>query len=552
MLKGRLQDQNNSINTDIKQILTLAKQAHEDYLIRANESDLENALIYYFQAIKIDPSISEAYYKLASLMWEKGQIDLNSALEQCEKAIKLDPSSATARLYFGYFLKTAGKFNEAEEEFKKSMSLGGIFYAKPRIALGSTILQKARVATPSLYEFSRGIFHFISGVMLIFWDFNAIKMFCKSVVEDIRLSSFDLKAHIFKKFNKLDKVAEVYENAAEHTGKNDLYYSKIADLSAECGNPEQAVDYYKNALKSSPENIGLWAKLASILKYYYSDNVYELTECYSKISELDPNNAKIRYELGHLHLKSEDAYSAVAEFKEAASIDKKNPYYHNSLAYAYVQIQDYDSAINEYQKAIRLNPDNEWTSIVSQAVGAIYQQVKGNADAAIVAYQSATVLDPLNIDAFIALAEVYQVQEDYTNAIDNYLEAIKLDPTIAKVYCNLGLALWEKDYVEEAIIAYQKATALDSKYEIAFNNLGVAYLDGTGQVEESLAMFSMAIKNNPNYALAYYNKGRAYQVLGNKAEAANYFQMAIDINRLTDEFDEAEVESRIFDLFSVK
>jgi len=484
-------------------------------------------------------------------MWEKGQIDLNAALEQCEKAVSLDPSSPVARLYFGYFLKTAGKFNEAEKEFKNAIKLGGIFYAKPRIALGSTIIQKARSITPSLYEFTRGTCHFVTGILLILWDFNAIKMCCKSVIEDIRLSAYDLSANIFKKFNNIDKVVEIYENAAEHTGKNELFYSKIGDLSLEYGDPDQAIEYYRNAIKSSPDNIGLWAKLTSIIQSYCSDDIDELTNCYLKISELDPNNAKIHYELGHLHLKSEDAFEAVEAFKQATGIDKKNPYYHNSLAYAYVQTRDYDSAINEYQKAIRLNPDNEWTSIVSQALGAIYHQVKGNTDAAIVAYQSATVLDPLNIDAFVALAETYQEKEDYNNAIDNYLEAIKLDPSIAKVYCNLGLALWEKDYVEEAIIAYQKATALDSKYEIAFNNLGVAYLDGEGKVEEALDMFSQAIKINPNYALAYYNKGRAHQALGNKTEAANCFQMSIDINRLTEEFDEAEVETRLFNLFSV-
>jgi tetratricopeptide (TPR) repeat protein len=551
MLKGRLIDQETANNTDIKNILKLAKHSHEEYLIRARESDLESALIYYFQAIKIDPSISEAYYKLASLMWEKGQIDLYSAIEQCEKAIKLDPKSPTARLYFGYFLKAAGKFEEAEEEFKHSIKLGGIFYAKPRIALGSTIIENSRTNTPSMYDFTRGMCHFISGIVLIFCDFNAIKMFCKSVIEDVRLSIFDFKANVFKKFNKMDKVVEIYEKAAEYTEKNDHFYSKIGDLSIENGDPNQAANYYRDALKSSPENIALWTKLASIIKHYDGENTEELFECNLKIAELSPDNAKIHYELGHLYLNEEDIYSAVASFKEAASLDKKNPYYHNSLAYAYVQVKDYESALNEYQKAIRLNPDNEWSSIVSQAIGAIYHQIKDNTDAAITAYQSATVLDPLNLDAFIALAEIYQEIGDYNNAIDNYLEAIKLDPTIARVYCNLGLALWEKDYAEEAIIAYQKATALDSTYEIAYNNLGVAYLESSGQTEDALEMFTKAIKINPNYALAYYNKGRAYQVLGNKTEAANYYQMAIDINKLTDEFNESEVETKLFDLFTV-
>lgn len=552
MLKGRLIDQDKTADKDIKQILKLAKKSHEEYLIRAKESDLENALIYYFQAIKIDPSISEAYYKLASLMWEKGQIDLHTAIEQCEKAINLDPKSATARLYFGYFLKAAGKYNEAEEQFKKSIAMGGIFYAKPRIALGSTIIENFKINTPSMYEFSRGICHFISGIVLIFFDLNAIKIFCKSVMEDIRLSIFDFKAGIFKKFNKIDKVVEIYEKAAEYTENNDHFYSKIGDLAIETGDPDQAANYYRDAIKSSPENSILWDKLACILKNYGTEcNKEELLECNLKIAELNPDNAKNHYELGHLYLNEDDIPNAISSFKEASSIEKKNPYYHNSLAYAYVQAKEYESALIEYQKAIRLNPDNEWTSIVSQAIGAIYHQIKDNTDAAITAYQSATVLDPLNIDAFISLAEIYQEINDYSNAIDNYLEVIKLDPSIGRIYCNLGLCLWEKDFLEEAIIAYQKAVSLDGENEITFNNLGVAYLDGTGQVDEAIEAFSLSIKLNPNYALAYYNKGRAYQVLGHKTEAANYFQMAIDLNKLTDEFDETEVEKRLFDLFKV-
>ena len=108
-----------------------------------------------------------------------------------------------------------------------------------------------------------------------------------------------------------------------------------------------------------------------------------------------------------------------------------------------------------------------------------------------------------------------------------------------------------KNYVDEAVIAYQKAIALDTKYEIAFNNLGVVYLDGLGRSEEALAMFSQAIKNNPNYALAYYNKGRAFEVFGNKADAAKFYQLAIDINKLTDELNEEEILERIYKLFDV-
>jgi len=89
-----------------------------------------------------------------------------------------------------------------------------------------------------------------------------------------------------------------------------------------------------------------------------------------------------------------------------------------------------------------------------------------------------------------------------------------------------------------------------SGYEIAYNNLGVVYLEGSGDIKSALEAFSKAIKNNPNYALAYYNKGRAYEAVKNHAEAANYYQMAIDLNVLTNELDGEEIEERLHRLFS--
>ena len=552
MIKGRLQDQELFVSElDVNHILKLAKQSHENYLIKSREKDLEQAIDYYLEAIQMDPSVSEAYCKLASLLWDRGRIDINSALEQCEKAIKLDPNSSTARLYLGYFLKASGRFEEAEKEFIESIKLN-FLSAKPRIALGSTIVQKMRFTGPSLFALCRGLYYFSTGMIMITCDFGTIRMLFKSIMEDLNMLSYKFKGTLFKKIKNYDQVVKIYENAAEKTGKAEMFYSEIGDMSLEIGKPLQAIEYYKSALKTSPDNVTLWAKLADILQSHYQENVNEITECYNHIAELEPNNARVYYELGHLYLRLEDKFSAINAFKRAIELENNNAFYHNSLAYALVQLEDYDGALSEYQKAIKLNPDSEWTSIVSQAVGAIYHQIKDNIDAAIVAYQTATVLDSYNIDAFIALGEAYHDKGDLSNSMECYLEAIKIDPSNGKTYCNLGLVLWERDYVEESIIAYQKALALDTDSETAFNNLGVVYLDGAGRVEDALAMFTQAIKYNPNYALAYYNKGRAYQVFGNKTEAAKYYQLALDLNKLTEELEEEEVQERIYKLFSVE
>jgi len=552
MLKETLKSQIHVFSgADINQILDLAQKSHDNYLIRSNRNDLDKALVYYLEAIKLNPSIPHVYYKLASLLWEKGDIDLNSAIQKCKTAIELDPKSANARLYLGYVLKAAGKYEEAEKAFKYSIRLSGLKSSKPRIALGLTIIQRLQQTNFDLPQFIKGIHYFSTGILMASYDYDVIRMLYKAWTRDTSVFWHKFMAEVFIKAGKFTKAIEIYEKAAVQTGRKDLFYSKIGDLLVDLQNPQKAADFYRKALVNADDDIVLWAKLAELLQNFDKHNLEEIIFCFNKIAGLEPINASLFYELGHLYLRKEDKFSAVNSFKRAIELDPNNAFYHNSLAYALVQLQDYDGAICEYQRAIRLNPDSEWTSIVSQALGAIYHQVKDNMDAAIVAYQTAIVLDSNNVDAFVALGEVYQDRNDFDNAIDCYCHAVKLDPNVPKLYCNLGLTLWEKGCLEESIIAYHKAINLNPKYEIAFNNLGVVYLDGLKSADEAIIMFTQAIKNNPNYALAYYNKGRAYHEMKNKSGAAKYYQMAIDINKFTEEIDEHEIQERLYSLFSV-
>ena len=70
-------------------LLEEARTAHENYLIKQQDADLERAIECYIDAIKVNPSISESYYRLASLLLVKGQISVEGALEQCRTAISL-------------------------------------------------------------------------------------------------------------------------------------------------------------------------------------------------------------------------------------------------------------------------------------------------------------------------------------------------------------------------------------------------------------------------------------------------------------------------------
>ena len=106
-----------------QEALEKARIAHEKYLIRQDNNDLQEAITNYIDAVKFDPSIPESYYRLAALMWEQGQISVNTAIDQCKTAVSLAPKNMNAHLYTGFFMKMAENYPEAMEEFKSAIKM---------------------------------------------------------------------------------------------------------------------------------------------------------------------------------------------------------------------------------------------------------------------------------------------------------------------------------------------------------------------------------------------------------------------------------------------
>ena len=395
------------------------------------------------------------------------------------------------------------------------------------------------------------VYYACSGCLTVLWDFPSLRMLYKNVTDDALVFIYKTYGGFLEKIKNSTLAVATYDTAAVNTGRDEYFYNKIGDICIKEHAPEIALDAYKKVLSSNPYDRDALVKMATLVQTHFPEEYDEAIDCYTKLLEIEPDNDKVYYELGHLYLQKNDSLPAVNAFSLALEKDSENPFYHNSLAFALVQLEQYDDAIEHYQTAINLNPDPYWTSIVCQALGSVYLEVKGNHEAAIVLYQTAAVLNPESEESHLAIGDAYFSVEDYDNAIKAYCDAIKINPDNAKSYCKCGMALWEKDYTEEAIVAYNKAIAINHDYAIAYNNLGVIYLDDIGNVEEAIHLFEKAVEGNKAYALAYFNLGRSYAILHQNTIAAKYFQKALDYNVLTNELDEEDIRYRLHKLFEV-
>lgn len=531
--------------------LEKARLAHERYLIRQNNSDLNEAIEHYIDAVKYDPTLPESYYRLASLMFEQGQIGIDTAIEQCKTAISLAPKNMNAHMYTGFFMKMAQDFKSAEAEFKSAIKMGKLQSARPRLILSQSILQKINAQSGNARDYVSFLYYFLSGTIMLAWDRPSIKMFYKNMSDDFSIFTYNTVGKFLEKIKLYPVAANLYKKAASNTNHCDIFYDKIGDLALRNNELEMTVECYRQVLESNPMNREVLIKLATVLQTYFPDNIDETVDCYEKLLEFGIDKAQIYYELGHLYLKKEDKINSVSAFKLAVEESPNNPFYNNSLAYAYSKAELYDDAIEHYKKAIELNPDKEWTSIVCQALGSIYGEVQGNIDAAVATYQAGIILDPNNYDLYLALGDIHMAEYDLDKAIKAYCDAITLNPEDYRAYSKCGIALWEKDYLEEALVSYHKAIELNPENEFAHNNLGILYLDGLMDAEEALEYFEEAIELNPSYTLAYFNAGRASQQMGFTNDAAHYYQMAIDLNKITQDLDEDDIQTRLRSLFEV-
>lgn len=541
-----------SANPDkAKVALEKARNAHERYLVRLQNSDLQEAIEAYIDAVKYDPAMPEAYYRLATLMWEQGQISLDTAIEQCKTAVSLAPQNLNAHLYTGFFMKLANDFKSAEQEFKSAIKMGKMKSARPRLILSQSILQKINSQEAKATDYFNFLYYFISGSIMLAWDKPSMKMFYKNISDDFSVFTYNTVGKFLEKFKLYPTAENLYKQAVTATSHGEIYYNKIGDIALKNKELDFAVDCYRKVLEQNPQNREVLVKLATVLQTYFPENVDDAIDCYERLLEFNLDTAQIYYELGHLYLNKEDKINSISAFKLAVDNDSENPFYNNSLAYAYSKAELYDDAIEHYQKAISINPDKEWTSIVCQALGSIYTEIKGNIEAGISTYQAGLILDPNNYELYLALGDTYMATYDLDSAIRIYCDAIMLNPDDYRGYSKAGIALWENDYLEEALVSFHKAIDLNPENEYAHNNLGILYLDGLNDAEEALEYFETAIELNPSYTLAYFNAGRASQAMGFTNDSAHYYQMAIDLNKVTQDLDEEDIQTRLHRLFDI-
>ncbi len=541
----------NLIKENSETTLEFAREAHERWLIKNNKNDLDKAIEYYSKTLMSNPNIPESYYRLAMLLWESGQISLTSAIEKCKLALTVCPEDLNARLYVGYFLKIADKYDDAEFEFKKAVKIAPFSSSRARLNLGLLYSEKLFNNKFSIPTLSKSLYYLFSGMLIGAFDYPYLRMGLQKFKENFSVGKYLVTGSALKLFGLEKKAVKTYKKACKKTKRFEIFNKLIGDINIENQNIEDALGSYESVLEVNPDDREALIKKATILQTYFQDKSDDAIDAYTKALSTSGDKDYIYYELGHLYLNNEDFINAVNAFKLAVEEDKLNAFFHNALGFALFRAGQYEEAEDHYLVAINLNPEPEWTATVCRAVALIYSDIQKKNEKAIRMYRQSLSLYPDCADTYSALGDLYFDMEDYDKAVENYTKAISLNPSDAYVYNKFATALWQKDFVEEAIIAYKNAIDNNPAYAAAYNNLGVVYLDGKNLLSEAKDCFEKAIELDDRYAMAYFNAARVAEKFDEKIQAAKYYGKALELNVEKHEIDNIDISEKIHSLFEV-
>ena len=155
------------------------------------------------------------------------------------------------------------------------------------------------------------------------------------------------------------------------------------------------------------------------------------------------------------------------------------------------QIED---SIQSYRKAIEIKPTYSRPLI---NLAELYESQE-NWTEAIKCYRRIIGLDSNNHKAYVKLAKVLVKQNKIHGAIAAYQEAIQLNPDLsAKIYRQLGdLLLQEKDDLDIAINAYRKASETSSDLNPSFYIQYANSLMEKQLIDEAIINYKKAIQLN--------------------------------------------------------
>jgi len=370
---------------------------------------------------------------------------------------------------------------------------------------------------------------------------------------------------------KYRQAAIQFENAIQIDGKFAAAHYQLAQTYLQLRDGQHAYLETERTLDLQPDNYKAHADMVNMLASDYASaaNPSDLTAAQEHIDVLlrqQPNDPATHLAIANL-LNAQQKYAqGIEEVQKAVDLAPNRGDSYVNLALVETKAGQFDAAEASYKKAV----DLQATEMNPRMALAAFYQLRGRYPEAEQELESVISSDPKNLNARAQMARLYMAQGKEKEA-EAFLNQVKLDfPKDAMGYRMLGdyylaegnsdraLAEYEsvhnrhpkdvgvsKNYIQLLLMKNRLDEADKLNEELLRSKVkdpDVLLFRGDiqlrqGKVYEAIQTLQPVVANNPNFALAHYELGRARYQRGELDQAASEWQQAMRIDQnMTDAY----------------
>ena len=353
------------------------------------------------------------------------------------------------------------------------------------------------------------------------------------------------------------------------------------------GDTKIAQEGFKKVLALDPNNEVIKLQMLGNAKKTMQPEEF-ITYVKTNMSTMNPAGIIYDYAI-ELH-KENKLPQALFMYNEAIKVDNKNPEIYVNLALAQAQGNDFDGALKTLEDAKAKFPQNStivstskniasmqtdnllakaaeaynnkeyetaikyYSSIKPATVGtmvgiaASYNEL-GNKDNAIIYYENALKLKPIDSDIAYYIACLYGEKENYVKTREYLEKAIafnknntqaveylkSLDEADKSKLLTDAIALYEANNYDESFAKFNELLSKDNQNSYALYYRGMIY-DTKEQRQEAIADFKKAYDLNKEFYICNYLIASDYDALGKFKDAHDYYLAYANLNIEDDEY----------------
>jgi tetratricopeptide (TPR) repeat protein len=307
-------------------ILNPAFPATHSYLgnFRGQTGDTDAAVLHYQEAIRLDPSYTDALNDLAMAYLWRGEFEM--AVSQAQNSLAIDPNSADAFSVLSMAYSRLGQFDRSEEALQTAETM----------AAQSQSTQLVAIAFWDINDFDRAKVHLLQAGSGLRWVGN---------------HSLSLAA-LYTAQGRLDQALEAIEQAVAAGANPVVILERQADVSVEMADLTAARDQLSQASQIMPERGSVHTGLAWV--HLHRGEVQEAEREARRALELAPYEA-VTHTILSLALHAQgNLDGALIEAREAVRLDPMRDLAHYALGLCYRSFGDDEQARVEFERFLEL------------------------------------------------------------------------------------------------------------------------------------------------------------------------------------------------------